>query len=809
MITKIKKYINIPLLLLIMFPFYFGYDLYRGNLFFSHNDYSGMYYPFRQWFLENLMDFKFPIWNPYWGIGHEAVIWATVPVDFYSILEIFIKPHYEYFFILQCMALVIACYCAFRKFGFESWASTISSLFFFMSPLITYWSFEFIKTNLFIAHIFTFFFMVKWFETRKLCYVFLMGWAFFLGMFGTKLEFWFFGTVFFILCPTITFFLMIQENRWKKLHMIFFAWGSIILAIAAQSWQVNLLVNALNNSNRQPVPHGLHNLFSFEMYRNIFLSLGDSDFFALMLISIFLIVGLHKQVRYRWFFLGLAIFASLLFKAWGFSFLAVFIKSPIFIGGLLATSLAIHNYSKRDMFSAWTLFMLPAYYWCRPMVNVDELYLLGVAPIFFKGIWGFLVWFGCLQVLRHKVALIAYLSIIMVLVLEVQGQIVLSYLFGYLWMPARDNYIIDFSFALLVVFGLLTRFRFKITVKRLAPFIIVFAGYANLYYVIPLEFLPGIANPLLREGLPYNPFTGDPELNNTINNLDYKPYRRVVDPDIDPQLPQNHGAFLRKQTNNATFYGSMTPLRYSELVNYHKYGITPADNITGYPSVYSKKTISRLPNVENKDFNNGLIYYMTVWTIPPLELDLLQMLGVDHIITRNKNLVSSSVQKLNLVDEEYLGTFNIAKLANTLPRTFLVTNVTEENLNDFKENMKPNIKMYDKVEVDQFYSNDYIARSAEFLKYEPEYVSIEAKSAEGGYLVLSDVFHPYWSAKVDGKSVEIIPAFHAFRGVKVPAGSHKVEFFCNVPHFKTAFLVSIILVVASSLFTLRFWKKEI
>ncbi len=809
MILKGRKYFNLPLILLIIFPFYFGYDLYSGNLFFSHNDYSGMYYPFRQWLLESLLDFRFPIWNPYWGIGHEAIIWATVPVDFYSIIEIFVKPHYEYFVILQCMSLVIAGYWVFRKFGFESWASSISSLFFFMSPLVTYWSFEFIKTNLFIAHFFTFLFMVKWFETRKLRYVFLMGWAFFLGMFGTKLEFWFFGTVFFILCPVIAFFLIVQKNRWKKFHMIFYAWGSIILAIAAQSWQVNLLVSALNNSNRQPVPHGLHNIFSFEMYRNIFLSLGDSDFIALIFIGVFSLSGLHNKSRYRWYFTGIAVFTSLLFKPWEFSFLDTLIKSPILLGSLLATFLVMRNYSKKDLFSTWILFMLPAYYWCRPLVNADEMYLLGVAPVLFKCIWGFLVWLGCLQVLRHKIAGLAYLCIIMVLVMEVQGQIVLTYLFGYLWMPARDNYIIDFSFAILVVFGLLTRFSFKRAIKRVSPFIIVFAGFSNLYYVLPLEPVPGYANPLLREGLPYNPVTGVPELKNTINNLDHKPYRRVLDPDIENQLPQNHGTFLRKQTNNATFYGSMTPLRYSDLIKFYNYGITPEDKLTGYPSVYSEKTISRLPDVANKDFSNGLIYYMTVWTIPSLEPDLLRILGIDHIITRDKNLLSSSVQELNLLDVRNSGEFNVATLSDTLPRAFLVTNVTEETLDDFKKNMKPDIKMYNDIEVDRLNSNCYMARASEFLKYEPEYVSIEATSSKGGYLVLTDVFHPYWSAKVDGSPVEIVPAFHAFRGVKVPAGSHEVEFFCTVPHFKTAFFISIFLVLASSMFTFCYWKKEI
>ena len=92
-----------PLIFLILFPFYFAYDLYTGNLFFMHRDFAGMYYPYRQWFLDRLMNFEFPVWNPYWGLGHEAVIWSTVPVDFYSLIEIFIRPNYQYFYLIHSM----------------------------------------------------------------------------------------------------------------------------------------------------------------------------------------------------------------------------------------------------------------------------------------------------------------------------------------------------------------------------------------------------------------------------------------------------------------------------------------------------------------------------------------------------------------------------------------------------------------------------------------------------------------------------------------------------------------------------------
>ncbi len=134
-ILKFSSYFNFPLILLFLFPFYFTYNLYTGNVYFSHNDYPGMYYPFRQWFLSHLMNFEFPVWNPYWGAGHEAVIWSTVTIDPYTILELIIGPRYGYYHLIQCMALVMAGYYVFRKLKFDPWPAAVSSLLFFMLPI--------------------------------------------------------------------------------------------------------------------------------------------------------------------------------------------------------------------------------------------------------------------------------------------------------------------------------------------------------------------------------------------------------------------------------------------------------------------------------------------------------------------------------------------------------------------------------------------------------------------------------------------------------------------------------------------------
>lgn len=55
-------------------------------------------------------------------------------------------------------------------------------------------------------------------------------------------------------------------------------------------------------------------------------------------------------------------------------------------------------------------------------------------------------------------------------------------------------------------------------------------------------------------------------------------------------------------------------------------------------------------------------------------------------------------------------------------------------------------------------------------------IEIEVATPKSGYLVLNDIWHPWWFASVDGKETEILQANVLFRAVQVPAGRHTVRF---------------------------------
>lgn len=55
-------------------------------------------------------------------------------------------------------------------------------------------------------------------------------------------------------------------------------------------------------------------------------------------------------------------------------------------------------------------------------------------------------------------------------------------------------------------------------------------------------------------------------------------------------------------------------------------------------------------------------------------------------------------------------------------------------------------------------------------------ITIRTESPDGGWVVLNDVWQPWWTATVDARTVQVLRANVLFRAVKVPPGTHVVRF---------------------------------
>jgi hypothetical protein len=68
-----------------------------------------------------------------------------------------------------------------------------------------------------------------------------------------------------------------------------------------------------------------------------------------------------------------------------------------------------------------------------------------------------------------------------------------------------------------------------------------------------------------------------------------------------------------------------------------------------------------------------------------------------------------------------------------------------------------------------------VAGHVRIISYRNTEVVIEADSLEGGWVVLNDVWHPWWRAEIDGRPAGLLRANVLFRAVEVPAGRHRVR----------------------------------
>lgn len=115
-----------------------------------------------------------------------------------------------------------------------------------------------------------------------------------------------------------------------------------------------------------------------------------------------------------------------------------------------------------------------------------------------------------------------------------------------------------------------------------------------------------------------------------------------------------------------------------------------------------------------------------------------------------------------------------------LPRVLLATEARPANFDAMLEDGNwPAFDPRRTVLLQSSIPDDDTPRSpgtARILSYRNTDIVIEAVAPDGGFVVLNDVWHPWWFAELDGEPVELLRANVIFRAVRVPPGSHRVRF---------------------------------
>ncbi len=156
---------------------------------------------------------------------------------------------------------------------------------------------------------------------------------------------------------------------------------------------------------------------------------------------------------------------------------------------------------------------------------------------------------------------------------------------------------------------------------------------------------------------------------------------------------------------------------------------------------------------------------------------LIDLLGVKYVLSFD-DLNSKYLEKVFTE-----GDTKVYENKNVLPRAFFVRSLTNvvnnqeaisflfKNQNDLRTSAV--VEDYSSAKPEW----DWYRAQANITSYQDNRIEISTKNKGEGFMVLTDSYYPTWHAKIDGKEVKIYRTDYNFRGIIVPKGEHKVEFY--------------------------------
>ncbi|OGH04066.1 MAG: hypothetical protein A2W22_00370 [Candidatus Levybacteria bacterium RBG_16_35_11] len=155
---------------------------------------------------------------------------------------------------------------------------------------------------------------------------------------------------------------------------------------------------------------------------------------------------------------------------------------------------------------------------------------------------------------------------------------------------------------------------------------------------------------------------------------------------------------------------------------------------------------------------------------------LINLLGVKYLLTFDEVFD----QGFNKVLSE--GKTNVYENKNALPRAFFIEQtINAKNKQEAINLLFKNSASLNKLAIVEGASNinlkNWTVGEAKILEYKENKIIIETENRKEGFLVLTDSFYPTWHVKINGNEGSIYRTDYNFRGVIIPAGSHKVEFY--------------------------------
>lgn len=184
---------------------------------------------------------------------------------------------------------------------------------------------------------------------------------------------------------------------------------------------------------------------------------------------------------------------------------------------------------------------------------------------------------------------------------------------------------------------------------------------------------------------------------------------------------------------------------------------------------------------------------------------LFELTGTKYLIYRNNGKNNLHFTNIVWKNDKWI----IAKI-DALPRTYIVKDFQIKQNREilkalFDSNFDPRLAVILEESPTLKPKKDINASSSEIVEYKNEKVVIETETNDSGILVLSDNFYPGWKAYVNGKETKIFRANYTFRAIEIPPGKNIVEFVLKPESIKWSTIITIIsfLIFSSFLYYYR------